>query len=81
MVVFTGPPLTPQCLWPEHCVGGTSGAELHPDLKVRPNKGIAYMFVVRVAENSAYVTRHLGFLIEPYIMITLGLATVNVVRF
>src|SRR5436309_3274138 len=24
----------PQTLWPDHCVQGTSGADLHPDLKL-----------------------------------------------
>ena len=25
----------PQVLWPDHCVQGTSGAEFHPDLRIR----------------------------------------------
>lgn len=36
-VVFTGPPLTEQTLWPRHCVQETWGAEFHKDLKVVPN--------------------------------------------
>ena len=34
-VVFEGPPMTEQTLWPRHCVQETWGAELHKDLKVR----------------------------------------------
>ena len=33
-VVFEGPPTVEQKLWPAHCVQGSWGAELHPDLKV-----------------------------------------------
>ncbi|XP_047034351.1 uncharacterized protein LOC124640575 [Helicoverpa zea] len=33
-VVFAGPPLMKQRLWPRHCVQDTWGAELHKDLKV-----------------------------------------------
>ena len=33
-VVFEGPPLVEQKLWPKHCVQGTWGSELHKDLKV-----------------------------------------------
>ena len=33
-VVFTGPPMTEQTLWPRHCVQNSWGAELHKDLKV-----------------------------------------------
>lgn len=33
-VVFEGPPMTEQTLWPRHCVQDTWGAELHKDLKV-----------------------------------------------
>ncbi|MBS1167442.1 MAG: nicotinamidase/pyrazinamidase [Proteobacteria bacterium] len=29
-------PYGTQVLWPDHCVQGTSGAELHPDLQVTP---------------------------------------------
>lgn len=29
-------PYGPQVLWPDHCVQGTPGAELHPDLRVTP---------------------------------------------
>ncbi len=34
-VIFEGPPMMEQKLWPKHCVQQTWGAELHPDLKVR----------------------------------------------
>jgi exosome complex component RRP4 len=34
-VVFEGPPMTEQKLWPRHCVQQSWGAELHKDLKVR----------------------------------------------
>ena len=34
-VVFQGPPVTEQVLWPRHCVQNSWGAELHKDLKVR----------------------------------------------
>ncbi|XP_060554363.1 nicotinamidase-like [Ruditapes philippinarum] len=33
-VEFDGPPKTEQKLWPKHCVNGTWGSELHPDLKI-----------------------------------------------
>ncbi|KAJ1520528.1 hypothetical protein ONE63_003649 [Megalurothrips usitatus] len=33
-VVFAGPPLMKQRLWPRHCVQDSWGAELHKDLKV-----------------------------------------------
>lgn len=33
-VEFDGPPRTEQKLWPKHCVKGTWGSELHPDLKI-----------------------------------------------
>ena len=33
-VVFEGPPVTEQRLWPTHCVQGSWGAEIHTDLKV-----------------------------------------------
>ena len=33
-VVFKGPHITKQVLWPRHCVQNTSGAALHKDLKV-----------------------------------------------
>ncbi|XP_033742330.1 nicotinamidase-like [Pecten maximus] len=44
-VVFEGPPVTEQKLWPSHCVQGSWGAEIHPDLKfveggVIVNKGM-----------------------------------------
>ncbi|XP_022100337.1 nicotinamidase-like [Acanthaster planci] len=32
-VIFDSEPLVEQTLWPAHCVEGTKGAELHPDLK------------------------------------------------
>ena len=34
-VIFEGPPLIQQKLWPRHCVQNSWGAEFHPDLKVR----------------------------------------------
>ena len=34
-VIFEGPPIMSQKLWPRHCVQNTWGAELHCDLKVR----------------------------------------------
>ena len=33
-VVFEGPPICQQKLWPKHCVQNSWGAELHPELKV-----------------------------------------------
>lgn len=33
-VIFEGPPMMEQKLWPKHCVQQTWGAELHPDLKL-----------------------------------------------
>ncbi len=33
-VIFEGPPVTEQKLWPAHAVQDTWGAELHKDLKV-----------------------------------------------
>lgn len=33
-VIFEGPPLMKQRLWPRHCVQDSWGAELHKDLKV-----------------------------------------------
>lgn len=33
-VVFEGPPMMKQRLWPRHCVQDSWGAELHKDLKV-----------------------------------------------
>lgn len=36
-VVFEGPPVYSQKLWPAHCVQNTWGAELHPDIKVMDN--------------------------------------------
>ncbi|KAI4458219.1 pyrazinamidase/nicotinamidase [Holotrichia oblita] len=36
-VIFTGPPMKKQQLWPRHCVQNTSGAELHPDLRFIEN--------------------------------------------
>ena len=35
LVVFAGPPVTEQVLWPRHCVQDSWGAEFHKDLKVR----------------------------------------------
>jgi len=39
-VVFAGPPVTEQVLWPRHCVQESWGAEFHKDLKVPPNSVI-----------------------------------------
>ena len=36
-VVFAGPPVTEQVLWPRHCVQESWGAEFHKDLKVITN--------------------------------------------
>lgn len=36
-VIFEGPPMTEQRLWPTHCVQGSWGAEIHTDLKVPDN--------------------------------------------
>lgn len=33
-VIFAGPPLMKQRLWPRHCVQDSWGSELHKDLKV-----------------------------------------------
>ena len=35
IVEFPGPPKLNQTLWPDHCVQGSWGAQLHEDLKVR----------------------------------------------
>ncbi|XP_022100345.1 uncharacterized protein LOC110984445 [Acanthaster planci] len=37
VVVFDSQPSVEQILWPVHCVEGTKGAELHPDLKIVEN--------------------------------------------
>ena len=37
-VVFEGPPMTEQTLWPRHCVQESWGAELHKDLKVKKSR-------------------------------------------
>ena len=37
VVVFAGPPVTEQVLWPRHCVQESWGAEFHKDLKVITN--------------------------------------------
>jgi len=34
VVEFAGPPKLNQTMWPDHCIQGSSGAELHKDLKV-----------------------------------------------
>ncbi len=36
---FSGPPPFNQTLWPDHCVQGTHGAQLHKDLKVNEPRG------------------------------------------
>ncbi|XP_046633855.1 nicotinamidase-like [Daphnia pulicaria] len=36
-VVFEGPPLNEQKLWPKHCVQNSWGAELHPAMKILEN--------------------------------------------
>lgn len=33
-VIFEGPPINEQRLWPKHCVQNSWGAELHQDVKV-----------------------------------------------
>ena len=33
-VVFAGPPVTEQTMWPAHCIQNTWGAEQHQELKV-----------------------------------------------
>lgn len=35
-VIFEGPPITEQILWPTHCIQDSWGAQLHPELKVVP---------------------------------------------
>ena len=37
-VVFAGPPVMEQIIWPAHCIQNTDGARLHPDLKVRDDR-------------------------------------------
>ncbi len=37
-VVFEGPPQVEQKLWPAHCVQGSWGSELHPELRVRATR-------------------------------------------
>jgi len=39
-VTFAGPPKADQKLWPRHCVQGSWGAKLHPDLIVRENNTV-----------------------------------------
>lgn len=41
-VVFEGPPLTEQQLWPAHCVQNSWGSKLHDDLKVIPDAVYIY---------------------------------------
>lgn len=43
IVTFEGPPLTKQKLWPKHCVQGSWGSKLHPDLLV-PEKGAIQVY-------------------------------------
>jgi exosome complex component RRP4 len=40
VVTFAGPPLTDQKLWHKHCVQGSWGSQLHPDLIVRQHDSI-----------------------------------------
>ena len=47
----------PQVLWPDHCVVGTKGAELHPDMTSAANKAIA---IIRKGYNAA-VDSYSGF--------------------
>ena len=42
IVEFAGPPKFNQTLWPDHCIQGSVGAELHEDLKV--TSGNIFMF-------------------------------------
>ncbi|CAL8129537.1 unnamed protein product [Orchesella dallaii] len=42
IVVFEGPPLIEQNLWPRHCVQNTWGAQLHDDLMVLPDSQKIY---------------------------------------
>lgn len=37
VVTFAGPPEIKQTLWPKHCVKGSFGSQLNPDLKVAEN--------------------------------------------
>lgn len=46
-VVFEGPPMTEQTLWPRHCVQESWGAELHKELKVRAK--CIYNYVCRMS--------------------------------
>ncbi|XKL62835.1 hypothetical protein PGB90_002668 [Kerria lacca] len=41
-VVFEGPPVMSQKLWPKHCVQNTWGAELHKDLRIVQNSTKIY---------------------------------------
>lgn len=41
-VVFRGPPLIKQRLWPRHCVQDSWGSELHKDLKIIENSVKVY---------------------------------------
>lgn len=43
-VVFEGPPITEQKLWPKHCVQDSWGAEFHQGLKVNLHAGRASFF-------------------------------------
>lgn len=36
-VIFEGPPRIEQKMWPVHCIQGSWGSEIHPDLKIVEN--------------------------------------------
>lgn len=47
-VIFEGPPLMKQRLWPRHCVQDSWGAELHKDLKVSVLQNCWYQLPLQV---------------------------------
>ena len=47
-VVFEGPPMTEQTLWPRHCVQDTWGAELHKELKVKLQNSLEPSFFLKL---------------------------------
>ena len=53
-VVFEGPPMTEQVLWPAHCVQNSWGAELHKDLKVQICILVFFRFMATILQNSKF---------------------------
>ena len=53
-VVFEGPPLMKQRLWPRHCVQDSWGAELHKDLKVCHEVGTTFLLAALTLTHVLY---------------------------